>query len=153
MNMPEVVYAGTNQSTSKRSQSKLPDAKYFVTQTVIDVFSPNVCILNKAGDILLVNQAWRNFYDANCDAPVSNDYFIGINYFQVCNEYKGSDATSIKNGALQVIRGEVDEFCLLYPCHSSTQKRWFNVRVTRFQHDSEHLMLSHKNITEFILIE
>ena len=142
-----------NLSASKRSQSTLPYAKYFVTQTVIDAFSPNVCILNKAGDILIVNQAWRNFYDENCGAAIPNDYFIGINYFQVCNQSKDSDAASINNGALQVIRGEVDEFCMQYPYHSPTQKRWFNVRVTRFQHDSEHFMLSHENITEFKLIE
>ena len=44
--MPEVFYAGTNQSTCKRSESKLRDAKYFVAQTVIDVFSPN-CLLTE----------------------------------------------------------------------------------------------------------
>jgi hypothetical protein len=56
-----VFYAGINLSNSKRSQSKLPDAEYFVAQTEIDAFSPHVCILNKTGDILIVNQAWRNF--------------------------------------------------------------------------------------------
>lgn len=140
----------------KRSELKQTKTKDFFAQTIIDAFSPNICILNKAGDILLVNRAWRNFYDANSASAIPSDYFIGYNYFKVCNQSEGVDADEadpLVKGALQVLTGELDEFSLQYPCHSATQKRWFNVRVTRFQDDSDYLLLSHENITEFILTE
>jgi diguanylate cyclase (GGDEF)-like protein/PAS domain S-box-containing protein len=140
----------------KRSQLKQKKAKDLFAQAVIDAFSPNVCILNKAGDISLVNQAWRNFYDSNSASAIPSDYFIGNNYFKICSQSEGADADEAEppiKGALQVISGEFDEFSLKYPCHSPTQKRWFNVRVTRFQNDNEYLMLSHENITDFKLTE
>jgi diguanylate cyclase (GGDEF)-like protein/PAS domain S-box-containing protein len=143
-------------SARKRSSSKRTQVNDFSAQTIIDGLSLHVCILNKAGDILLVNQAWRDFYDTNSTSPMIDDYFIGTNYFQLCGQSKGADsdgAELLVKGAFQVIRGELDEFSLQYPCHSPIQKRWFNVRVTRFKNDSEHLMLSHQNITEFKLTE
>jgi diguanylate cyclase (GGDEF)-like protein/PAS domain S-box-containing protein len=140
-------------STDKGSELKLAGSGNFIAQAVIDAFSPSVCILNKAGVILLVNQAWRNFYDKNCASPLSSHYFIGDNYFQVCNQSEGSDAKPLVAGALQVIQGEIDEFTMEYPCHSPTQKRWFNVRVTHFKNDNEHLMLSHENITDLKVAE
>jgi diguanylate cyclase (GGDEF)-like protein/PAS domain S-box-containing protein len=143
-------------SARKRASSTRTKVNDFSAQTIIDALSPHVCILNKAGDILLVNQAWRDFYDTNSASPILNDYFIGTNYFQLCGQSKGADsdgAEHLAKGALEVIRGELDEFSVQYPCHSPIQKRWFNVRVTRFKNGSEHLILSHENITEFKLTE
>lgn len=143
-------------SNTGQSPPKPNKVKDFVAQTVIDAFSPNVCVLNKAGDILLVNKAWRNFYDANNSAPIFRDYFVGTNYFQICRQSKGPNAdegNTLIKGALQVVNDELKEFSMQYPCHSPTQKRWFNVRVTRFQNDNEHLMLSHEDITKFKLNE
>jgi diguanylate cyclase (GGDEF)-like protein/PAS domain S-box-containing protein len=104
----------------------------------------------------LVYQAWRKFYESNIASVIPSDYFIGNNYFKICSQSEGADADEAEppiKGALQVISGEFDEFSLKYPCHSPTQKRWFNVRVTRFQNDNEYLMLSHENITDFKLTE
>ncbi len=150
--MPEPI----KRVDTKQLQSKLIGAKESFTQAAIDAFSPNVCILNNAGDILLVNQAWRNFYDANSCAPNVSDYFIGTNYFQICKQSKmtgNNEAELVLKGALQVVHGELDEFSTQYPCHSPTKKCWFNIRVTRFQNDSGYLMLSHEDITEFKLTE
>ncbi len=141
-----------------RLKGKLIASEEFLAQTIIDAFSPTVCVLNKAGEILLVNLAWRNYYDENFAPPLENSYFVGDNYFQVCaqSQSESSDADEADQlviGSLQVIRGELDEFSMQYPCHSPTKKLWFNVRVTRFQGGSEHLMLSHENITEYKLTE
>lgn len=150
------MLAPNMRSATKRPASTRTNVNEFSVQTVIDALSPHVCILNKAGDILLVNQAWRNFYDTNSVPSIINDYFIGTNYFQLCRQSEGFDsdgAEHLVEAVLQVIRGELNEFSLQYRCHNPIQKRWVNVRVTRFKNDSEHIMLCHENITEFKLTE
>lgn len=150
--MPESI----KRSVTKRLQTKLVEAKDYFAQTVINALPAQVCLLNNTGDILLVNSAWRNFYKANSISQLSNDYFIGTNYLQICSQSKGvgaDEATLLVEGALRVINGELDEFSLQYSYHTASQKRWFNVRVTHFLNESEHIMLSHENITEFKVAE
>nr|WP_297348379.1 EAL domain-containing protein [uncultured Glaciecola sp.] len=143
-------------STTKRSSSTRTKVNNFLAQTVIDALSPHVCILNKAGDILLVNQAWRNFYDTNSTVLIIDDYFIGTNYFKLLRQSEMTDSDEVDHlaeGALQVILRKLDEFSMQYSFHSPIQKHWFTVHITRFKNDNEHLLLTHENITEFKLTE
>ncbi len=52
-------------------------------------------------------------------------------------------------GIRAVAKGELPEFVLEYPCHSSEEKSWFKVRVTRFlDQGSLRLVVAHENISE-----
>jgi PAS domain S-box-containing protein len=57
-------------------------------------------------------------------------------------------------GIRAVMAGQQAEFHLEYPCHSSQERRWFVVRVTRFAGDRPvRVVVAHENITERKLAE
>ena len=133
----------------KQAEQKTIESELFAKAT-IDASSSNICVLDKEGKILAVNQAWRNFYDENSSSFNTHDYFVGSNYYQVCRAMGGDteDDNPLINGVLQVVRCESDVFEMEYPCHSPTKQRWFNAQVTRFQNDSGNVVITHENITD-----
>jgi signal transduction histidine kinase len=134
----------------KKNEEELAELVLF-TKATIDAASEHICVLDPSGKILAVNQAWRDFYDANQPFPRDPGYLVGANYFEICGTARGpwSDkAQSVVDGISQVSRGEKDVFSIQYPCHSPTEERWFELRVTRFQGDSGNVVLAHENITK-----
>jgi PAS domain S-box-containing protein len=125
------------------------DTERFV-QSVLDALSSHIAILNDNGDIIGVNTAWRNF--ARHNGLRDANYGIGTNYLAVCDNAvlrNSSDALIIANGLRDVMRGKVVEFEMEYPCHSPIQRRWFVVRVSRFEwHNNTRYIISHQNVTE-----
>ena len=142
-------------SEIKRAQLAVAESERFA-RTTIDTVPETICVLDKAGVIIAVNQAWRDFYDANYDDPQSINYAVGTNYLQVCESAAGSDATEaprMAQGLAAVLAGERDLFSVEYPCDSPTEKRFFFARVKRFPGDSGHVLVAHGNITERKMIE
>lgn len=154
-NVDYIVALVEDISALKVTEQKLIESEHF-SRSVIDASSADICVLNKDGYIVSVNQAWRDFYDENASATRVSNYSIGTNYFQICRAAVGKcseEASSIADGVMSVIRGECEEFSQEYPCHSPTEPRWFNLRVTRFRDDSGHVVLAHENITQRKLAE
>ena len=121
-----------------------------LAQHTIDSLDAHVCVLDENGVVVSVNQAWRNFADAN--PPTPEDYYIGRNYLTVCDNATDEDARQARDVAKAIraaIQGKLDRFQLEYPCHSPDAKRWFVLRLTSFTHnDSIRIVLTHENITE-----
>ena len=118
----------------------------------VDALLSNICVLDGAGNIVAVNQAWRDFASRN-SAAVS-DGFVGKNYLTLCDAVVGDDAVvaaAVAAGIRAVLRGDIHEFAHNYPCHSPNEQRWFSVRVTKFQGDDPHVAMSHVNITDLML--
>jgi DNA-binding CsgD family transcriptional regulator len=64
------------------------------------------------------------------------------------------EAKTVAKGIRSVIKGDVNEFLLDYPCHSPTEKRWFYMRVTRIPGPGPvRAVVSHENITALKLAE
>ena len=99
------------------------EIKDTLAKIILDALSAHIAILDKDGIILKTNRAWQQFADANRmqivpDAPA-------INYLSVCDMAKGEssdEAKTVADGIRSVIKGELDEFLLDYPCHSPTKK-------------------------------
>lgn len=125
------------------------EAEHFV-QSALDALSAHIAILNDSGTIIGVNAAWRRFADENN----FNDstYGIGTNYLAVCDraaERKSADAPQVAKGIREVITRRRDEYSLEYPCHSPTERRWFVVRVSRFDWYGEtRVIVAHQNVSE-----
>lgn len=122
-------------------------------QAALDSVSANVCIIDKAGIILAVNQRWRDFFHTNSSGTESS---IGLNYLDICSTASGSrseEALPMYEGIMSVIHGQAEEFTLEYPCHSPTELRWFRARVTRFRDGSGNIVIAHELITEQKLAE
>lgn len=137
----------------RRTEQMLHEAERFLG-TALDSLTAHIAILDSDGTIITVNEAWRQFADAN--GGISPLYSVGLNYIQVCNESTGGDseeAPVTAQGLRDVIGRLHDEFYIEYPCHSPTQKRWFTMRATRFEWGGYvRLIVSHQNVTEFKLV-
>ncbi|GAB6097797.1 hypothetical protein JCM14469_40510 [Desulfatiferula olefinivorans] len=124
-------------------------------RTILNSLSAHIALLDKDGLILETNRAWNRFGKINGmdDAPAGPRY----NYLDVCDQTRGDDEDHSKKaarGIRDVIRGNLEEFTLEYPCHSPTEKKWFFMRVNPIR-DKEpfKVIVSHENITELKLAE
>jgi PAS domain S-box-containing protein len=132
--------------SSSVDQLSYQEAEGFV-RSALNAMSAHIAILDEDGVILEVNSAWRQFADDNgFDDPT---YGIGTNYLVICEAATVDDARSVARGIRQVIGLMTDEFYLEYPCHSPTERRWYVVRVTRFEwYGHVRLIVAHQNVTE-----
>lgn len=125
------------------------EAEQFI-QSALDALSAHVAILDKEGSIIGINAAWQQFAANN--GYTAPDYGIGTNYLDVCDasaDLKSKDAPVVATGIRNVIDGNTNEFQLEYPCHSPYEKRWFVVRVSRFQwYDHLRIIVAHQNVSE-----
>ena len=120
-----------------------------LARATLDALSTHLAILDETGVIIAVNRAWRNFAQAN-PPPLSN-VCEGANYLAVYDAARGADAeqaAAFAAAVRAVMRGELKESSLQYPCHSSGEQRWFNVRATRFfAEGAVRVVVAHENIT------
>jgi diguanylate cyclase (GGDEF)-like protein/PAS domain S-box-containing protein len=138
-----IVYDITDR---KLANQKILKSESFAKAT-IDASSSTICVLSKEGEILAVNQAWRKFYDENKSNLTPHEYFVGTNYYAVCND-GSQESTSVINGISQVANNEIGNFSAEYSCHSPTEQRWFNLQVSPFKDGSGNVVVTHENITE-----
>ncbi|MFA5834118.1 MAG: PAS domain S-box protein [Bacteroidota bacterium] len=138
----------------KKSESALIESMRFALATV-NALSSHIAILDDKGSIITTNKAWDEFAEAN--GCRSANVGAGINYLSTCDNAQGNnaeDAIAIAAGIRSVISKERDEFNLEYPCHSSTEHRWFYASVTRFPGEGAvRVVISHENITRRKIIE
>jgi diguanylate cyclase (GGDEF)-like protein/PAS domain S-box-containing protein len=120
--------------------------------SVLDGLSSHVCVLDETGCIVAVNQAWKDFYQANGGKP---DYIhIGKNYLLASRVAPPFGAAAAAESAAfdrllrEVLSNQRDYFEMESPCHSAGQKRWFFSRVSRMQGvQPMRIVVAHDNIT------
>ncbi len=137
----------------KFAEQAVRDSERFL-QSTLDALSSHIAIVNDDGEIVAVNEAWRNFAADNGGYP--NQCGVGSNYLKVCTKASaGSDEAGVAAaGIRKTISGELNDFNLEYACHSPKEKRWFVLRVTRFAEEkSGRVVLAHENITNRKLAE
>lgn len=123
--------------------------------SVFNALPSHIAILDENGVIIAVNQAWRDFGTAN--GAVLEKTCEGVNYLDVCSSAFGTyaeGAAGFVQNVRSIMRGDLNEFLIEYPCHSPETKRWFQARVNRFPGDGPlRVVISHENITERKLAE
>jgi signal transduction histidine kinase len=124
-------------------------------QSVIDAMPAHLAVLNERGEILLVNKRWTDFATENGGDP--SLIGPGVNYLKICDAAADGDADeagAVAEGIRSVVGGERDSFYIQYPCHSPTEKRWFQVRVSRCPGEGPaRVVVTHESITEARLTE
>ena len=119
-------------------------------QHTLDALSAEIAILDGAGTILAVNEAWRRF--APNKPSVSQGSAEGANYLEVCDGVTGEEAEEARRvaaGIRAVAAGETALFTLEYPCRLPQGRHWFSLRVTPFSGEGPaRVVVSHENITE-----
>lgn len=110
---------------------------------VLNALTAHIAVLDADGVIVGVNDAWRRFAAAN--GATSATAFVGTNYLSACGP--AEEATA---GIQALLRGELDQLAIEYPCHSAEEQRWFMLRASRL---SGGAVVAHENITERKLME
>ncbi|MEO8605849.1 MAG: PAS domain S-box protein [bacterium] len=98
---------------------------------ILDALPANIALLDAAGSIVTVNQAWKRFADAH----LLNDpsFGVGTNYLEVCDRAQGAcaeESQAAAHGIRAVLRGEMPVFSLEYPCHAPERPRWYRLMAT-----------------------
>ncbi len=124
-------------------------------KTIYDSLSDNIVVINKAGDIRYVNEAWRQFAEDNRCSVSGN--WLTYNYLAECQRAIDGDdqlAVQAKHGICQVLEGTLDSFYMEYPCQSPLTQKWFLMRVAALKRFSTELFLiRHIDISERKLAE
>jgi PAS domain S-box-containing protein len=117
---------------------------------ILDALPAHIALLDTRGMIISVNQAWRDFADAN--ALQGPEYVIGLSYLDICDSAQGdssAEAHQAATGIRSVLDGVAKSFSIEYPCHSPTEHRWFLLTVTPLSDDHPAgAVVMHLNISE-----
>lgn len=112
--------------TRKRAnKAGAPFGSGLASQAVMNSLQVHICVLDKAGVIIAVNKAWRDFARAN--GLSWRKVGPGTDYLAVCHSAIGPDAemaAAFAAGIVAVRKGERGEFSMEYPCHSPAAQRW-----------------------------
>ncbi|MBC7738326.1 MAG: PAS domain-containing protein, partial [Candidatus Saccharibacteria bacterium] len=98
---------------------------------ILDAMPAQVAILDETGQIVAVNESWRNFGRSN-DGPAI-DSSVGMNYFDQCratDDPARADGLQASKGLEQVLSGQSDLFVLQYRCDSPTVPAWYQMTIT-----------------------
>lgn len=122
---------------------------------ILDVVPAHLAVLDESGLIVVINQAWRAFADAN--GLGDPRYGLGTNYLTLCDRAAGADADTAHAagaGLRQILSGERALFTLEYPCHRPGEQRWFFMRASSFSTQGRrYAVVLHENITGRVLAE
>jgi PAS domain S-box-containing protein len=142
----------TDIAECKQIESVFRDRERFI-RSILNALFVNIAILNDKGEIVYVNEPWIDFARNN---GLDSD-LVGKNYLSVCDSAKGlwgNEALVVSANIRKVISGEIDCFSIEYPCHSTQERRWFKMSVTRFiEPGPVYVVVAHENITDLKLTE
>ena len=129
---------------------RLPAAPDAFARGVLDALASHMAVVDAAGTIITVNQAWRDYAARNGGDP--DKVSEGSNYLRVCDPADGDGveyARSMAAGLRAVLAGEQAEFAMEYPCACYDGMRWFMARVTPcHEATGAQAVINHENITE-----
>ncbi|MES2105344.1 MAG: diguanylate cyclase [Pseudomonadota bacterium] len=144
-----LVVVATDITERTRAQELL-EAERRLAQSTLNSLDEQVCVVNDAGTILMVNQAWQDFARANGGNPLRLG--VGANYLAICEAaigLGGAQAQVFSQGLRAVLNGDQEFFSLEYPCNSSAMRRFFSVKILRSPSaDGERAVIAHQDISE-----
>ncbi len=122
---------------------------------VLNSIPSQIAVLDAAGSIVQVNEAWSTFARENGGSE-SLANAVGTSYLKVCRFAKGpwaNDALVVHDGIRAVLSGERGTFEFEYPCHSLNEQRWFLMTASPFKGTLGGAVVSHVDITRPKLAE
>ena len=118
-------------------------------KTILNSLSAHIAIIDKHGIILETNVAWRQF--ASCNEISMRPDTLHVNYLKICDAATGDSSDKsgeVATGIRSVIKGDIEEFVIDYPCHGPDKQRWFYMRATRAVGEEPlRVVISHEDIT------
>jgi diguanylate cyclase (GGDEF)-like protein len=139
----------------RRAQDHMRRNESAKQAAILNALPAHIALLDAQGRIMSVNQAWRQFADANLLRTPA--YGVGLSYLDICDQTRG-DASAVAQqvaaGIRAVLAGALKRASLEYPNHSPTEQRWFLMSVTPLTDQAPHgVVVMHLDITERKLAE
>ncbi len=126
-------------------EQKLTDLSW---PSLFDALVDEVVVLDDSGTIIACNRAWKAFCAQN--GGNTDTHYLGTNYLDTCrnpNGEAGVEATLIPQRIRDVLNKGASFRCE-YPCHSPTEKRWFEMTGSPLRHkDRLCALVQHRNIS------
>jgi CheY-like chemotaxis protein len=156
MHVVEVLYEGEmvflasirDITDRKIAEEALKKSEAF-NRGILDSLSANIAVIDRNGRIIAINDAWKKFaeeYDGNVELLSKGD-----NYFTACERKATSEEIEKINLALEglkeMLKGNLNEFEIVYPCHSEEEKKYFLMTAKHIKNIEDNLVVSHVNIT------
>jgi diguanylate cyclase (GGDEF)-like protein len=119
-----------------------------LARAVLDALPDATAVLDPAGTIMAVNQAWLMFAMDNGGQPESTG--VGVNYFDLCERSAAAgcqDARRAVEALRAVLAGDTVHGEMEYPCPSPAVNRWFLLRIMALGGEVQGAVTSHVNIT------
>lgn len=122
---------------------------------ILNTLPANIALLDEKGNIIEVNDAWRNFAKEN--GFRRENFGVGCNYINCsrCKENNpDSDGSRVAAGITDVLENTTNEFVYEYPCHSPHEERWYRMIVTPLREkDYAGAVVMHIDISELRRLE
>jgi len=115
----------------RHAQDHLRHSEAAKQAAILNALPAHIAVLDTKGVIVSANEAWRRL--AGASAIQGPGYGVGLNYLAICDSARGdhsSEAHQTAAGIRSVLAGGVKSFSIEYPCHSTTEQRWFLLTVT-----------------------
>jgi PAS domain S-box-containing protein len=130
---------GTSQNvTEQELAGRVAAAERDFFQATLDSLPTQVAVLDEHGEIVLTNNAWKEFVFAD-GAPSSA---VGANYLAACDAAKDDPlAARAAAGLRAILSGSQAELSMDYPCHTPALERWFLLRAARHEGSERALVV------------
>jgi two-component system, NarL family, sensor kinase len=115
---------------------------------VVDALTTSVVVLDRKGRIVATNATWRRTAEQGGIPAVKAG--AGADYLAVCDAANDEYARRAAGGLRSVLRGDVAEFRLVYPCdREGSPGCWFLLRASR-SGDAPRapVILTHDDVTD-----
>jgi two-component system, NarL family, sensor kinase len=118
-------------------------------RSALDALSAHIAVLDEAGTIVSVNEAWRAF--AASSGYVGENYGVGTSYLAECERGAAvsDDAARTARALRDIIAGRRSAFRMEYPCTGPDGPRWFQLRITcPNAAQARRIVVAHEDITD-----
>jgi diguanylate cyclase (GGDEF)-like protein/PAS domain S-box-containing protein len=147
---PQGLLVGCMQDVSiqKHREQRLIQAEAF-TRSILDALPQLVCVLNEAGTVITVNQAWNRFIDT---APSQWKWpESGSNYLKFCTAMaeRGEAMAQTTLAKLQaLLDGSGDPFSLEFKVELGGDIRVFHLFALLMDTEQKQILIVHDDVTE-----
>jgi PAS domain S-box-containing protein len=118
---------------------------------LLDALPGHIALLDRDGNVLRVNRAWRDFAVADCLSGEKH-FGIGVDYPSACEKAKGIGeglAAAVAAGVRSVLGRTTVSYSAEYACAGAQEPRWFQFLVSPMPAQSSYgAVVSHIDISE-----
>ncbi|HVU35232.1 MAG TPA: chemotaxis protein CheB [Opitutaceae bacterium] len=135
--------------TERHESEKRILAQAAVTQSVLDAIDACLAVVDRDGQVLYVNEAWRTS-KLTGPAPAPSELPVGSNYLDSCDTAERDGVPAAREalaGIRRVLRSEAENFSYDYQVAAPTGLRWYRLHVVPLHRPEGGLVIAHFNIT------